>query len=44
MVKIVREKYLNEAKAGDRDQLQSFLSQLYVFLVDEMHSGLNKVG
>lgn len=28
---------------SDPEQLQAFLSQLYVFLVDEMHATLNKV-
>lgn len=28
---------------SDPEQLQAFLSQLYVFLVDEMHAALNKV-
>eukprot|EP00731_Ephydatia_muelleri_P033352 Em0028g27a len=43
VVKIVREKFLNQAKTGDRNQQQAFLSQLYVFLTDEMHAGLGKV-
>ena len=43
MVRIVREKYLNQAKTEDKAQLQNILSQLYVFLSDQMHTGLNKV-
>ena len=43
MVGIVREKYLNQAKTADKAQLQNFLSELYVFLSDQMHAGLNKV-
>ena len=45
MVRIVHEKYLNQAKTGDKAQLQNFLSELYiyVFLCDQMHTGLNKV-
>ena len=43
MVRIVHEKYLNQAKTGDKAQLQNFLSELYVFLGDQMHAGLNKV-
>ena len=43
MVKIVHEKYLNQAKTGDKAQIQNFLSELYVFLGDQMHAGLNKV-
>jgi len=43
-VKIVREKYLSEIPgAEDRLELQRFLSQLYIFLVDQMHAGLKKV-
>ena len=43
VVRIVREKYLNQAKTADKAQLQNFLSELYVFLSDQMHAGLNKV-
>ena len=43
VVRIVREKYLNQAKTADKAQLQNFLSELYVFLSDQMHTGLNKV-
>ncbi|XP_064394779.1 cilia- and flagella-associated protein 70-like isoform X2 [Halichondria panicea] len=43
VVKLVREKYMAQAKTQDRDQLQKFLSELYVFLTDQMHAGLNKV-
>lgn len=44
IVKIVREKYLKTVAFEDREQLQSFLSELYVYLVDQMHSCLHKVG
>lgn len=43
MVKLVREKYLTQAKTENKAQLQSFLSELYVFLTDQMHAGLDKV-
>ncbi|XP_040296096.1 cilia- and flagella-associated protein 70 isoform X2 [Bufo bufo] len=42
VVKIVREKYLKTTAFEDHDQLQAFLSELYVYLVDQMHSALNK--
>ncbi|XP_042564492.1 cilia- and flagella-associated protein 70 isoform X2 [Clupea harengus] len=42
VVRIVREKMLRTEAFADEDQLQAFLSQLYVFLVDEMHMALNK--
>ena len=43
-MKIVREKYLSEIPGpDDRQELQEFLSELYVFLVDQMHAGLKKV-
>lgn len=42
-MRIVREKYLNQAKTSDKEKLQNFLSELYVFLSDQMHAGLNKV-
>uniref|UniRef100_A0AAR2KD82 Cilia and flagella associated protein 70 n=1 Tax=Pygocentrus nattereri TaxID=42514 RepID=A0AAR2KD82_PYGNA len=44
VVRIVREKMLRTEAFTDAEQLQVFLSQLYVFLVDEMHAALNKVG
>lgn len=44
MVKIVREKYLKTTAFETKDQLQAFLSELYVYLVDHMHIALNKVG
>ncbi|XP_064600847.1 cilia- and flagella-associated protein 70-like [Liolophura sinensis] len=43
VVKIVREKYLKTTNFEDRDQLQTFLSELYVYLVDQMHVALGKV-
>ncbi|KAL2101966.1 hypothetical protein ACEWY4_003727 [Coilia grayii] len=43
VVRIVREKMLRTEAFADVQQLQAFLSQLYVFLVDEMHMALNKV-
>uniref|UniRef100_A0AAR2JS08 Cilia and flagella associated protein 70 n=1 Tax=Pygocentrus nattereri TaxID=42514 RepID=A0AAR2JS08_PYGNA len=43
VVRIVREKMLRTEAFTDAEQLQVFLSQLYVFLVDEMHAALNKV-
>ncbi len=43
MVKIVREKYLNQVPMEDDVKYQQFLSELYVFLVDQMHIGLRKV-
>ncbi|XP_049323581.1 cilia- and flagella-associated protein 70 isoform X1 [Astyanax mexicanus] len=42
VVRIVREKMLRTKAFIDPEQLQAFLSQLYVFLVDEMHAALNK--
>ncbi len=43
VVRVVREKMLRTEAFSDPEQLQAFLSQLYVFLVDEMHAALNKV-
>eukprot|EP00794_Sanderia_malayensis_P017853 gene17853-19636_t len=40
VVKIVREKYKNTSPFNDRYQLQSFLSELYEFLLSQMHLGL----
>ncbi|XP_071834578.1 cilia- and flagella-associated protein 70-like isoform X3 [Apostichopus japonicus] len=42
VVKIVREKYLKTSNFKDQDELESFLSELYVFLVDQMHVGLGQ--
>ena len=44
IIKIVREKYLHTTAFTDKEKLQNFLSELYVFLVDQMHISLNKVG
>lgn len=43
VIKIVREKYLNTTAFVDKEKLQAFLSELYVFLIDQMHVALNKV-
>ncbi|NWI44390.1 CFA70 protein, partial [Picathartes gymnocephalus] len=43
VVKIVREKYLKTTTFETKDQLQAFLSELYVYLVDHMHIALNKL-
>uniref|UniRef100_A0A8C9VVL7 Cilia and flagella associated protein 70 n=1 Tax=Scleropages formosus TaxID=113540 RepID=A0A8C9VVL7_SCLFO len=43
VVRIAREKMLRTEAFTDQEQLQGFLSQLYVFLVDEMHVALNKI-
>ncbi|XP_063286834.1 cilia- and flagella-associated protein 70 [Pelobates fuscus] len=42
VVKIVREKYLRTTAFEDPEQLQTFLSELYIYLVDQMHITLNK--
>ncbi|CAG2258081.1 Cilia- and flagella-associated protein 70 [Mytilus edulis] len=43
VVKIVREKYLRTSTFEDRQELQTFLSELYVYLIDQMHVALGKV-
>ncbi|NXQ76720.1 CFA70 protein, partial [Quiscalus mexicanus] len=43
VVKIVREKYLKTTAFETKEQLQAFLSELYVYLVDHMHMALNKL-
>uniref|UniRef100_A0A670Y1Y7 Cilia and flagella associated protein 70 n=1 Tax=Pseudonaja textilis TaxID=8673 RepID=A0A670Y1Y7_PSETE len=42
VVKIVREKYLKTTAFETLDQLQTFLSELYVYLMDQMHIALNQ--
>ncbi|WAR19559.1 CFA70-like protein, partial [Mya arenaria] len=42
LVKIVREKYLKTTNFEDRQELQTFLSELYVYLIDQMHESLTK--
>lgn len=42
VVRIVREKMMRTDAFKDPEELQAFLSQLYVYLVDEMHVTLNK--
>ncbi|KAH9509070.1 Cilia- and flagella-associated protein 70 [Bulinus truncatus] len=43
VVKIVREKYLRTTGFDDRQELQTFLSELYVYLIDQMHVSLGQV-
>ncbi|XP_065414816.1 cilia- and flagella-associated protein 70 isoform X5 [Chrysemys picta bellii] len=43
VVKIVREKYLRTTAFNNLEQLQAFLSELYVYLVDQMHIALNQI-
>lgn len=43
VVKIVREKFLRTSALNDPEELQQFLSELYVFLIDELHKSLNDV-
>ncbi|XP_068924320.1 cilia- and flagella-associated protein 70 [Petaurus breviceps papuanus] len=42
VVKIVREKYLKTTAFENQEELQAFISELYVFLVDQMHVTLNQ--
>ncbi|KAA0706143.1 Cilia- and flagella-associated protein 70 [Triplophysa tibetana] len=42
VVRIVREKMMRTDAFKEPEELQAFLSQLYVYLVDEMHVALNK--
>uniref|UniRef100_A0A8B9IGJ3 Cilia and flagella associated protein 70 n=1 Tax=Anser cygnoides TaxID=8845 RepID=A0A8B9IGJ3_ANSCY len=42
VVKIVREKYLKTTAFETQEQFQAFLSELYVYLVDQMHVALNQ--
>ncbi|NWI55263.1 CFA70 protein, partial [Calyptomena viridis] len=42
VVKIVREKYLKTTAFETQEQLQAFLSELYVYLVEQMHVALNQ--
>ncbi|XP_028669775.2 cilia- and flagella-associated protein 70-like isoform X1 [Erpetoichthys calabaricus] len=42
VVRVVREKLLQTSTFSDQAQLQAFLSQLYTFLVDQMHVSLNQ--
>ncbi|XP_071760228.2 cilia- and flagella-associated protein 70 [Centroberyx gerrardi] len=42
VVRIVREKMLRTEAFTDPQQLQAFISQLYVFLVDQTHQAVNK--
>ncbi|KAM6250269.1 cilia- and flagella-associated protein 70 isoform 2-T3 [Porphyrio hochstetteri] len=43
VVKIVREKYLKTTVFETQEQFQAFLSELYVYLVDQMHVALNQL-
>ncbi|XP_068555759.1 cilia- and flagella-associated protein 70 isoform X1 [Anas acuta] len=43
VVKIVREKYLKTTAFETQEEFQAFLSELYVYLVDQMHVALNQL-
>ena len=43
VVKIVREKFLRTSAFTDQMQMEQFLSELYVFLIDELHKTLNEM-
>ncbi|RUS91269.1 hypothetical protein EGW08_000981 [Elysia chlorotica] len=43
VVKIVREKFLRTTGFTDKNELQTFLSELYVYLIDQMHVSLGRV-
>ncbi|NXK72651.1 CFA70 protein, partial [Amazona guildingii] len=43
VVKIVREKYLKTTAFESQEQFQAFLSELYVYLMDQMHIALNQL-
>ncbi|XP_014672361.1 PREDICTED: cilia- and flagella-associated protein 70-like [Priapulus caudatus] len=43
IVNIVREKYFRVSIFKDKAEMQNFLSDLYVYLVDRMHNALNSV-
>ncbi|XP_032857451.2 cilia- and flagella-associated protein 70 isoform X2 [Tyto alba] len=43
VVKIVREKYLKTTAFETQEQFQAFLSELYVYLMDQMHVALNQL-
>lgn len=40
VIKIVREKFLNTTQFASNNELQTFISQLYDFLIAQMHGGL----
>ncbi|NXU58731.1 CFA70 protein, partial [Turnix velox] len=42
VVKIVREKYLKTTAFETQEELQAFLSELYLYLMDQMHIALNQ--
>ncbi|XP_064009315.1 cilia- and flagella-associated protein 70 [Pogoniulus pusillus] len=43
VVKLVREKYLRSTAFESQEELQAFLSELYVYLVEQMHIALNQL-
>ncbi|XP_030337974.1 cilia- and flagella-associated protein 70 isoform X2 [Strigops habroptila] len=43
VVKIVREKYLKTTAFESQEKFQAFLSELYVYLMDQMHIALNQL-
>ncbi|XP_078274401.1 cilia- and flagella-associated protein 70 isoform X2 [Rhinoraja longicauda] len=43
VVKIVREKYMQTMAFEDKEQLHTFLNELYIYLIDQMHCCLHKM-
>lgn len=41
VIKIVREKFFKTSALNDPEEFQQFISELYVFLVDELHKAIN---
>ena len=42
VIKLVREKFMYTSSFESQEELQEFISKLYQFLIDKMHTGLNK--
>jgi hypothetical protein len=43
VIKIVREKFFKTSALSDSEEFQQFISELYVFLVDELHKAINNI-
>ncbi|KAL2919158.1 hypothetical protein HK105_201433 [Polyrhizophydium stewartii] len=43
VVQVVRERFMRKSPFASQSELQLFMSQVYVYLVDQMHVAINKV-
>ena len=42
VIKLVREKFMYTSSFDSKEEMQDFISELYQFLIDKMHVGMNR--